>query len=182
MPISKGSTLCFLEAEASIPRGQWLVPGPTCLLAAKRASKGLPPCQIRLQMGKRESSAGRRGEGQSSKAIRLYLHKTASQWGGGFCHGGALRGNGWSADAILDGDRCDLWVEGQREGQLCWCRDLSVWSSQWEPVTISTVSVVTCQPGSLKSIMNLLWVSVFPPMKQRDWTRWATQVTSRFDN
>lgn len=43
------------------------------------------------------------------------------------------------------------------------------------------VSVFNCQLGRLRSIVRPLWVSVSPPRKQRDWTRWASQVTSKFD-
>lgn len=53
----------------------------------------------------------------------------------------------------------------------------SVWSPDWEEVTISIVCVVSCQLGGW-SVMNPLWVSVSTPMKQRDWFNTDNLLTS----
>lgn len=55
----------------------------------------------------------------------------------------------------------------------------SVWSPQWEAVTISIVSVLNCQLGTLRSFsLGILIGLSFTPMKQRHWT---CQAASGFE-
>lgn len=66
----------FLKAQPLLPQGwsectqESVVGARANVSASSQEPKDLLPCQVRLEMGKREGSAGMKGKGQYSKAIR----------------------------------------------------------------------------------------------------------------
>lgn len=96
----------LLKAQPLLPQGwsectqgQWLVPGPGCLLAAKRGPNGPPPCQVRLQMRKREFCE-EGDEGRVQKQLGRILVGLLHRWGMSTLEG-TLRGNGVEQSRLL---------------------------------------------------------------------------------
>lgn len=157
-----------------------MVPGPVCLLAAKRRPKGPPPCQVGMQMGKTESSARRRGQGQSSKAIRQDLGRTASQVGDVHLGGHSERqwgGTSWiSMGRVTFGGRTHGGWLGLVQGDLC-----GPHSGKPSPSLLSVCSTVSWGPlghSHWEFSLGILIGLSFTPTKQRHWT---CQAASGFE-
>lgn len=144
MPTSKGSTLCFPKAGVNVPRVSGWFQGQCVCWQPRGGLRACRPVRSGCRWGRGGVLRGGGDKGRVQKQLGRILVGLLHRWGMSTSET-TLRGNG------VEHGYSDLWWRDT--WRALWAgAGRSVWSPQWEVVTISIVSVVNCQLGTLKSL------------------------------